>query len=100
MEIDHPGADCAHRDWNLPDSAVTPEGYYLRRREFLRVFSLGLAASAFLPPGIRAEPAELNDALNSSYKLDAVKLTPEDLVTSYNNFYEWGLAKPSNRAPA
>jgi len=22
-----------------------------------------------------------------------VKLTPEDLITSYNNFYEWGLAK-------
>ena len=83
---------CAHREWNLPDSGVTPEDYYLRRREFLRVFGLGLAASALLPAGIRAEPG-LNDSLNPSYKLDGVKLTPEDLITSYNNFYEWGLAK-------
>ena len=45
-----------------------------------------------LPPGLRADPG-LNDSLNPSYKLDGVKLTPEDLVTSYNNFYEWGLAK-------
>jgi sulfoxide reductase catalytic subunit YedY len=72
---------------------VTPEAHYLRRREFLRVFGLGLAASALLPSGIRAESAALNDSLNSSYKLDGVKLTPEDLVISYNNFYEWGLAK-------
>ena len=84
---------CAHREWDLPDSAVTPEPYYLRRREFLRVFGLGLAASTFLPPGIRAESSVLNDSVNLSYKLDGVKLTPEDLVTSYNNFYEWGLAK-------
>jgi methionine sulfoxide reductase catalytic subunit len=85
----------AHRTWDLPDSAVTPEACYLRRREFLRVFGLGLAASALLPPGIQAESGTLNDPLNPSYKLDGVKLTPEDLVTSYNNFYEWGLAKGS-----
>jgi sulfoxide reductase catalytic subunit YedY len=83
----------AHQSWDLPDSAVTPEAYYLRRREFLRVFGLGLAASALLPPGIHAESAALNDSLNPSYKLDGAKLTPEDLITSYNNFYEWGLAK-------
>ena len=82
-----------HRRWDLPDSAITPEAYYLRRREFLRVFGLGLAASAFLPPGIRGEPSGLNDSLNPSYKLEGAKLTPEDLITSYNNFYEWGLAK-------
>jgi sulfoxide reductase catalytic subunit YedY len=88
-----PRTTCAHPAWDLPDSAITPEASYLRRREFLRVFGLGLAASALLPPGIRAESTALNDPLNQSYKLDGVKLTPEDLVTSYNNFYEWGLAK-------
>jgi sulfoxide reductase catalytic subunit YedY len=72
---------------------VTPEPYYIRRREFLRVFGLGLAASAFLPSAIRAEPAGLNDSFNPGFKLDGIKVTPEDLVTSYNNFYEWGLAK-------
>ena len=85
--------NCVHRAWDLSDSAVTPEAYHLRRREFLRVFGLGLAASALLPSAIRAESAALNDTLNASYKLDGVKLTPEDLITGYNNFYEWGLAK-------
>jgi hypothetical protein len=42
-------------EWDLSDSAVTPEAYYLWRREFLRVFGLGLAASAVLPPGLRAD---------------------------------------------
>jgi methionine sulfoxide reductase catalytic subunit len=81
------------RSWDLPDSVVTPEAYYLRRREFLRVFGLGLAASAFLPPALLAALAGFPDSLNPSFKLDGVKLTPEDSVTSYNNFYEWGLGK-------
>jgi methionine sulfoxide reductase catalytic subunit len=93
VKIESPCCNCVPRAWDLPDAAVTSEGYYLRRREFLRVFGLGLAASAFLPPGILAELAALNDPPNPSYKLDGVKLTPEDLVTSYNNFYEWGLGK-------
>jgi sulfoxide reductase catalytic subunit YedY len=93
VKIESPCPNCVQRAWHLSDAAVTSEGYYLRRREFLRVFGLGLAVSAFLPPGILAELAALNDPLNPSYKLDGVKLTPEDLVTSYNNFYEWGLGK-------
>lgn len=81
------------RSWELPDSAVTPEADYLRRREFLRVFGLGLAATALLPPAVRAATAGFPDSLNPAFKLVGVKLTPYDLVTSYNNFYEWGLAK-------
>lgn len=93
MQTENPGTYRPYRAWDLPDPAVTPEAHYLRRREFLRVFGLGLAASALLPAGIRAESVTLNDSPNPSYKLDGVKLTTEDLVTSYNNFYEWGLAK-------
>ena len=81
------------RSWELPDSAVTPEADYLRRREFLWVFGLGLAATALLPPAVRAATAGFPDSLNPAFKLDGVKLTPYELVTSYNNFYEWGLAK-------
>ena len=33
------------------------------------------------------------DALDPAFKLDGVKLTPYNLITSYNNFYEWGLSK-------
>src|SRR4029077_819472 len=80
-------------DWNLSDSAITPEPMYIRRREFLRVFGLGLAPSAILPPLAYGASAGFPDSLNPMFKLDAVKLTPEELVTSYNNFYEWGLSK-------
>src|SRR6516165_5659353 len=79
--------------WNLRDEAVTPEADYIRRREFLRVFGLGLAASAILPITSRAASTGFPDSLNGNYKLDGIKLTPEESVTSYNNFYEWGLAK-------
>ena len=79
--------------WELPDSAVTPEAHYLRRREFLRVFGFGVAASVLLPAALLAATGDLDDSLNPRFKLDGVKLTPEDFVTGYNNFYEWGLAK-------
>jgi sulfoxide reductase catalytic subunit YedY len=81
------------RSWELPDSAVTPEADYLRRREFLRTFGLALASTAFLPPAVRAATAGFPDSLNPAFSLDGVKLTPYDLITSYNNFYEWGLSK-------
>src|SRR5437867_12003949 len=100
MEREKPRSNCAHRSWALADSVVTPESYYLRRREFLRVFGLGLAASALLPPAIRAEPVGLNDSLNPGFKLDGIKLTAEDLITSYNNFYESGLVRREPKALA
>jgi methionine sulfoxide reductase catalytic subunit len=81
------------RSWELPDSAVTAEADYLLRREFLRTFGLGIAAAAFLPSALRAATAGFPDSLNPAFKLDSVKLTPYELVTGYNNFYEWGLSK-------
>ncbi len=74
------------RSWELPDSAVTPEEDYLRRREFLRTFGLGLAASVFLPSTLRAATAGFPDSLNPAFQLEGLKLIPYDLVTSYNNF--------------
>jgi hypothetical protein len=53
-----------------------------RHREFLRVFGLSIATSALLPPRIWGGSSGLNESLTLSYKLDEVKLTPEDLVTS------------------
>jgi sulfoxide reductase catalytic subunit YedY len=81
------------RAWDVPDSLLTPEVDYLRRRDFLLLLGLGVAGAAFLPRIGRAELPALSDSLNNAYKLEGVKLTPEDLVTSYNNFYEWGLGK-------
>jgi methionine sulfoxide reductase catalytic subunit len=81
------------RSWELPDSVVTPEADYLRRRDFLRVVGLGVAATAIFPATIRAATAGFPDALDPAFKLDGVKLTPYNLITSYNNFYEWGPSK-------
>jgi methionine sulfoxide reductase catalytic subunit len=81
------------RSWELPDSVVTSEADYLRRRDFLRVVGLGVAATAIFPATIRAATAGFPDALDPAFKLDGVKLTPYNLITSYNNFYEWGLSK-------
>ena len=94
-------ANFAHdRAWNLSDESVTPEVDYLRRREFLRIFGLGLAASAILRVDSRATAIGFPDSLNGDYKLDRIKLTPEDSVTGYNNFYEWGLSKDQPKEQA
>jgi len=81
------------RPWEIPSCAVTPEAHYLRRREFLRLFGYGIAGTALLPATMRAASAGFPDSVNPSFKLEGVKLTSEDSITSYNNFYEWGFAK-------
>ena len=84
--------NCILKAWTLPDSAVTPERIYIRRRDFLRVFGLGIAASAIRPPAIEAASGGFPDSLNLAYKGEGLRLTPEGSVTSYKNFYEWGWA--------
>jgi sulfoxide reductase catalytic subunit YedY len=79
--------------WQLPDAEVTPEAQYLKRRQFLQTFGMGLAAGILLPGQSRAATFGFPDSLNPADKLAGVKLTPYDDITSYNNFYEWGLEK-------
>ena len=79
--------------WQLPDAEVTPEAQYLKRRQFLQTFGMGLAAGILLPGQLRAATFGFPDSLNPADKLPGVKLTSYDDITSYNNFYEWGLEK-------
>ncbi|HEX4572481.1 MAG TPA: protein-methionine-sulfoxide reductase catalytic subunit MsrP [Dongiaceae bacterium] len=95
------------RGWELPESAATPEAVYVNRREF----SKGLAAGAVLLAGAgifagtgtaKAEAVDPSAKLypvkrNETYKLDRA-LTPQDLVTSYNNYYEFGSSKDISEA--
>jgi sulfoxide reductase catalytic subunit YedY len=85
------------RAWQLPDSAVLPESQYLCRRDFLRLVGLGFVGTAVLPLPVRGASTGFPDSLNPSFKLDGVKVTPEDSITSYNNFYEWGFSKDQPR---
>ena len=82
------------KDWELPESAVTSEADYRRtgRRDFLKTIGLGLAGAA-LGPRAFAATAGLPPRINPDYPAGTLKVTPFDLATSYNNFYEFGLDK-------
>lgn len=88
--------------WELPDSAATPErDYVLRprseelrpRRDFLKTLGLGLAGAALLPRTIRAATAGFPTRVNPAYRDPALVPTAYELITSYNNFYEFGTGK-------
>ncbi len=105
------------RNWELPESAATPESVFFNRRQLLKAAAAGpimAAAPAFLTgcddpmqdqasigQAIAAETAETEDdpsavlypvARNLRYKLDR-SLTDEEQVTTYNNYYEFGSSK-------
>src|SRR5690242_19373617 len=87
---------------DLREGDVTPEGLYLRRREFLALGAAG-AVGAMIPASNRAADAPKGAALDVAKRADLAageKPTPYDAVTSYNNFYELGTDKedPSRNA--
>ena len=69
----------------LRHSDVTPKNVYLNRRRFL---AAGTAAFAALG---RSEP-KLTATAKSPFNTDE-KLTPIQIITGYNNFYEFGTGK-------
>jgi sulfoxide reductase catalytic subunit YedY len=82
---------------DIRESEVTPQGLYLRRREFIG--TAGAAAAALATAGLSATTALAQNP--AAQKLTARKSslsTTEPLnsyrdVTTYNNFYEYGLDK-------
>jgi len=85
--------------WALPEREVTPEHLFLNRRRALGLVGAGAVAAVWPGAGRASEllaeryPAPRNDA----YAVERA-LTPEDTVTSYNNFYEFGSSKRIARA--
>ena len=81
-----------------PSSEITPQGLYLRRREFLQAASgAALAAAAALaPPAVRRAAAQTGAKLPNVQKSPLSTSEPlndyED-VTTYNHFYEFGGGK-------
>jgi methionine sulfoxide reductase catalytic subunit len=67
-------------------SEITPESLYLRRREFIGRSARALTAAAVAPSAVLAACERANGATRD-------ELTPYDLVTTYNNFYEFGPGK-------
>ena len=83
------------KDWELPESAATAEKFYhlTRRRDFLKTLGLGVAGAALLPRGLLAATAGFPSKINPAYGDAALKPTPYEFITSYNNFYEFGTDK-------
>jgi sulfoxide reductase catalytic subunit YedY len=84
------------KDWELPESAATPEKHYHARREFLK--ALGLAGAAWAAHDLLSRPALAATAgfpskVNPTYRDPALKPSSYEAITNYNNFYEFGTGK-------
>ncbi len=88
------------RPWDLPESQATPEDVFLNRRQFLAAGGAAAAIGTFGPASLQAAFAETPDptadlypaARNEMYKLMRA-ITPEEVNSKYNNFYEFGSHK-------
>lgn len=80
---------------DIPSSEITPENLYNNRRNFLKAASLAVAGAAgamVLPSCSTAAAPELPQAKLGKYDTNE-KQTPYEDVTTYNNYYEFGLDK-------
>lgn len=76
------------RSPDILPSEITPREMYLNRRQWM-AGAAGLALASALPESLRAAPL---NAAKSTFSTDE-KLTSREDVTSYNNYYEFGLDK-------
>ena len=74
----------------LRSSDITPESVYLNRRQFMA--ALPFATAAIASPSLLAACESPDDARAASGRSQD-DLTPFEVVTSYNNFYEFGTGK-------
>ena len=93
------------KPWDLPDSAVTDERVFRERRRLMQAVGAGtMLAAGGVPLAALAAKGETDPTAglypvkrNPEYKVER-PLTPEELVTTYNNFYEFGSHKKISRA--
>lgn len=91
------------RPSDIPESDITPESIYLRRREFMRGSLLGLTAavgamaapSVFSAAELTGRPLEYRPVIKETSQgfFTGEAKTPYEDVTQYNNFYEFGTSK-------
>jgi sulfoxide reductase catalytic subunit YedY len=82
---------------DIASSEITPEGLYFRRREFLKAAGIttAVAVAGGFTADFGADAAQTGQKLNVTKRTVTLdeKLTPFEDVTSYNNFYEFGVDK-------
>ncbi|VAW14354.1 Protein-methionine-sulfoxide reductase catalytic subunit MsrP [hydrothermal vent metagenome] len=88
------------RPWELPESQATSETVFLNRRQILAAGggllaagAVGFDAKAQADPSAGLYPAPRNPAF--TLKRD---ITPEEINSAYNNFYEFGSSKSVAKA--
>ena len=92
------------RSWELPENQATPESFFLDRRKLLAGMGMtGLLAGAGLCPALAATDAgavaaELYPAKRNAAFDPGRDLTEEKIITSYNNYYEFGTSKSIHRS--
>ena len=92
-------------DWAISERTATPEDVFLNRRAILKGWGMGALSAAALmafpatgrgsqpDPSANLYPAQRNEA----FKLDR-DITPEEINSTYNNFYEFGSHKQISKA--
>lgn len=75
----------------IRSSEITSERHFHSRRSFVR--QLGLGAGALSLPAWLPGAASANPVRPSELPTEAEPLTSEDIVTTFNNFYEFGTDK-------
>ena len=96
------------RGWEIPESKVTPEEFVFNRRGMMKAAGAAaavgiLSACEDSPAGLQlngANAAATGDptaglypfARNEAYTIERA-ITPENVVTTYNNYYEFGFDK-------
>src|SRR5271156_3272952 len=84
---------------DIPSSEVTPKSVYLNRRAFMAgAAALGIAG--ILEPRRAAADATKLETVKSPLSTPGLTLTSYKDITTYNNFYEFGVEKdnPSHNA--
>lgn len=98
------------KPWALKERDASPEAVYLNRRKFIKGMSQSLIAAGVMSSGVLAGAgsarastgntvaADLYPAERNVTYGDPTPWTPEDIATTYNNFYEFGSHKQIARA--
>lgn len=82
------------KDWELPESKVTPESGYLQRRSMVKALGLAAASPLLGPSLMEAATAGFPTKLNKKYPPPkGTKPTEFKYVAGYNNFYEFSTDK-------
>src|SRR5271170_6417074 len=83
------------KGWEITESNVTSERDYRlgNRRDFLKTLGIGAIGMSLSPNKLLSAASGFPDKINPDYPLSALKPTPYEFITSYNNFYEFGTDK-------